>query len=56
MNDVDWNKVTITGAESTESIIFIPQWNVPVNRKLTYAPFVCDHQLLKDGRNRGFEY
>ena len=36
------------GVESTNTIKFISYSDVPADRKVTYASFVCDHRPLKD--------
>ena len=37
-----------TGVEATDTIEIIKFPQVPVNRKITYATFVCNHRPLKD--------
>ena len=37
-----------TGVESTDTMRFLSFDNVPKNKKVTYASFVCDYRLLKE--------
>ena len=42
----------VHGVESTNTIQFISQQEVPVQEKVTYAGFVCDRRPLKPELNR----